>query len=172
MAVRSVRVAATLYSPTTRPFGVHARSVSQLDFRLECRNMRWSRDEGNQVSHPHKPTPDPSARTHERGPGKDYIIQQDDAAHGLGSWLPPKRQAISLMRVSTLRPASRSWIMCSRLSPACSPAAASLLIAATRDAVCMGCAWPPTDFREDGTGAEVSPEPEATLTLKLCEGYE
>lgn len=40
MAVRSVRVAATLYFPTTRPFGVHARSVSPLDFRLECRNMR------------------------------------------------------------------------------------------------------------------------------------
>src|SRR5580692_7432111 len=64
----SVRVAVTLYSPT-RPFGVHARSVSALDFRLECRNMQRLRDEGNQVSHPHKPAPDPSARKNERGPG-------------------------------------------------------------------------------------------------------
>jgi hypothetical protein len=68
MLVRSVRVAVTLYSPT-RPFGVHARSVSALDFRLECRNMQRLRDEGNQVSHPRKPAPDASARKNERGPG-------------------------------------------------------------------------------------------------------
>ena len=57
----------------------------------------------------------------------NHIIQKEDAARATGSLgAISRRQAISSIRVSTVRPALRSWIICSTLSPACPPATASL----------------------------------------------
>ena len=55
---------------------------------------------------------------------KSYMIQREDRG-GPGS-TRPRRNSIQLRRVSTLTPALRIWIICSRVNPACSPAIASL----------------------------------------------
>ena len=83
--------------------------------------------------------------------GFRYTTQCEEHGGGaIGSRISQRRQEINSSKVSTVNPSSRSRIICSTLSPACSPAMASFSIAI---GVCFSPYRTPTGI---GAGSHVT----------------
>jgi hypothetical protein len=87
---------------------------------------------------------------------RGYMIQTEEQAAGrtVGLRSASRRQEIRSNNVSTLKPWSRSSIICSRLNPACSPAMANFPIAATKEGFSILL---PPNFSENRTGLSDRP---------------